>query len=80
MYTDRPGIQLKAFTTLLEIAGKAKVTRFADTSLEAVNKYAADWKLTVEEKRDLLRVLHGALVSDGRVDAAAEVSGFPAPG
>jgi len=72
-YHDRPEIQLLTFTTVLEIAGQSGTTKFVDTSLETVEKYAEVWKLDVEKKRDLLRTLHKALLADGRADTAFEV-------
>ncbi|KAI6221619.1 Eukaryotic translation initiation factor 3 subunit M [Aphelenchoides besseyi] len=73
LYAERPQIGLLILKRILEIAGKAEVTQMVDTSLEAVEKYATDWKLTVEDKRELLRVLHHALIVDNRADSAFEV-------
>jgi translation initiation factor 3 subunit M len=58
---------------LLEISGKAGITQFVDVSLPTVEGYVAEWRLRVEQKRELLRNLHSALTADKRTDAAFEV-------
>ncbi|CAD5220728.1 unnamed protein product [Bursaphelenchus okinawaensis] len=73
MYTDRPKLQLSVFKALVKIAGQARITKFTDTSIDQVENYVKALGLDVEGKRDLLRVLHKALLADARHDAAAEV-------
>jgi hypothetical protein len=62
------------FKALLEIAGRAELTKFVDVSLSTVQQHIADWGLNVEQKREVLRNLHTALVADKRTNVAFEVS------
>lgn len=73
LFTDRPEFQLFTFKTLLEIAGQANITNSIDVSLETVEQHIAEWKLNVEDKREILRRLHNALISDKRTNTAFEV-------
>jgi translation initiation factor 3 subunit M len=73
LFTDRPEFQLLTFKTLLEIAGQANITNSIDLSLETVEEHIAEWKLNVEERREILRRLHNTLILDKRTNFAFEV-------
>ena len=73
LYPDRPDVRFIVYKRLLEIAGSAHVTNFIDTSLEQTRCYADEWALDVEQRRQLLRTLHNALLEDASADAAFQV-------
>lgn len=73
-YNDRPKLQVSTYKNLLKMCGQARLTKFITTDLKEVEALTDAWNLSVEEKRDILRILHTVLIDDDRADAAADVS------
>jgi|UniRef100_A0AC35GSB2 translation initiation factor 3 subunit M len=72
-YDQHPSLKFSIYKVLVELTGRAKLTKFLDISTSTLNSYFSEWKLTVEQQREVLRVLHAALLSDNRPQQAAEV-------
>ncbi|KAH7729366.1 COP9/Signalosome and eIF3 complex-shared subunit 1 [Aphelenchoides avenae] len=72
-YNDRPSLQASTYKNLLKMCGKAKLTKFIPTDLKEVDALTKTWNLAVEDKREILRILHTVLIEDDRADAAADV-------
>lgn len=69
-----PKLQLIEFKHLLALSGRTRLTQSLEVgTVEKINEYSALWGLNVEQKRELLRLLHTALTQDQRQDCAAEV-------
>lgn len=76
-YNDRPSLQASTYKNLLKMCGKAKLTKFIPTDLKEVDALTKTWNLAVEDKREILRILHTVLIEDDRADAAADVRSLP---
>lgn len=76
-YNDRPSLQASTYKNLLKMCGKAKLTKFIPTDLKEVDALTKTWNLAVEDKREILRILHTVLIEDDRADAAADVRSCP---
>lgn len=72
-YEAHPNMKIFIFKVLLQLAGKAKITELIDLKSTTIDTYIKNWKLSVEEQIELLRILHHALLEDGRGRDAAEV-------
>ena len=72
-YDQHPTIKSFIFKILVELAGRAHLTKSFDTSLSTLKKSFEEWELQVDEQREILRILHTALLADGRTKQAAEV-------
>uniref|UniRef100_A0A915CNF9 PCI domain-containing protein n=1 Tax=Ditylenchus dipsaci TaxID=166011 RepID=A0A915CNF9_9BILA len=72
-HADQPELQIIELVHLLKLCGRAHLTSFLDTSAEKIDEYAVKWRLSLDQKRELLRLWHSSLLEDGRHDAAAEV-------
>jgi hypothetical protein len=72
-YDQHPSLKFSIYKVLVELTGRAKLTKFLDISTSTLNSYFSEWKLTVEQQREVLRILHAALLSDNRPQQAAEV-------
>ena len=73
-HNGMPKLQLIEFKYLLELSGRAHLTQSLEVgNIEKINEYSALWALNVEQKREILRLLHTALIQDQRHDCAAEV-------
>uniref|UniRef100_A0AC34G6T7 Uncharacterized protein n=1 Tax=Panagrolaimus sp. ES5 TaxID=591445 RepID=A0AC34G6T7_9BILA len=74
-YDQHPSLKFSIYKVLVELTGRAKLTNFLDISTSALNLSFSEWKLTltVEQQREVLRILHAALLADNRPQQAAEV-------
>lgn len=61
------------YVTLVTLCGRARIIGDLDTSNEKVNEYIKRWSLDQNQQRNLLRLIHWALINDGRADQAAKV-------
>lgn len=55
------------------MCGRARLTNFIDVDLKTVEEHAQRWQLNTDKKREVLRLIHVALINDCRPDAAEEV-------
>ncbi|VDN49765.1 unnamed protein product [Gongylonema pulchrum] len=60
------------YVALVTLCGRARIIGDLDTSNEKVNEYIRRWSLNRNEQRTLLRLIHWALINDGRADQAAK--------
>lgn len=67
-------MQHALYVTLVALCGRARIIGDLDTSTEKVNEYINRWSLDQKQQRSLLRLIHWALIRDGRADQAAKVS------
>lgn len=58
------------------MCGRACLTNFIDVDVAIIDEYVQKWGLNKDEKREVLRLLHVALLHDSRPDVAAEVNIF----
>lgn len=72
-FNKHPRVQHSVFVALVVLCGRARLIGDLDTSTEQLNEYFKKWSLQTEQKRSLLRLIHGALINDGRSDQAAKV-------
>ncbi|VDN29749.1 unnamed protein product [Gongylonema pulchrum] len=65
-------VQHMLYVALVTLCGRARIIGDLDTSNEKVNEYIRRWSLNRNEQRTLLRLIHWALINDGRADQAAK--------
>lgn len=73
-FNKHPRVQHALYVALVALCGRARIIGDLDTSTEKVNEYISRWSLDQKQQRSLLRLIHWALIHDGRADQAAKVS------
>ncbi|VBB29408.1 unnamed protein product [Acanthocheilonema viteae] len=70
--SNHPRVQYALYVALVALCGRARIIGDLDTSTEKVNEYISRWSLDQKQQRSLLRLIHWALIHDGRADQAAK--------
>ncbi|OZC11580.1 PCI domain protein [Onchocerca flexuosa] len=71
-FNKHPRVQHALYLALVALCGRARIIGDLDTSTEKVNEYINRWSLDQKQQRSLLRLIHWALIHDGRADQAAK--------
>ncbi|VDK67864.1 unnamed protein product [Litomosoides sigmodontis] len=71
-FNKHPRVQHALYVALVSLCGRARIIGDLDTSTEKVNEYISRWSLDQKQQRSLLRLIHWALIHDGRADQAAK--------
>ncbi|EJD74978.1 hypothetical protein LOAG_17795 [Loa loa] len=71
-FNKHPRVQHALYVALVALCGRARIIGDLDTSTEKVNEYISRWSLDQKQQRSLLRLIHWALIKDGRADQAAK--------
>ncbi|VDO20909.1 unnamed protein product [Brugia timori] len=71
-FNKHPRVQHSLYIALVALCGRARIIGDLDTSTEKVNEYISRWSLDQKQQRSLLRLIHWALIHDGRADQAAK--------
>ncbi|VDN07582.1 unnamed protein product [Thelazia callipaeda] len=71
-FNKHPQVQHYLYVALVTLCGRARIIGDLDTSNEIVEQYIKRWSLNQKQQRNLLRLIHGALINDERADQAAK--------
>jgi len=72
-FSTQPAVQHRLYMALLTLCSRAHLMTDLPADVDTLKKHIANWKLSTEQQRKLLRQVHEALLSNQRADEAAKV-------
>ncbi|CAD6199391.1 unnamed protein product [Caenorhabditis auriculariae] len=72
-YPNYPDIQQMIYKSLVGMCAESRLIGELDCNIEHLNQQFSQWNMPVEGQRELLRMVHHALLIDERADQAAKV-------
>ncbi|CAB3406365.1 unnamed protein product [Caenorhabditis bovis] len=72
-YSNFKKIQAMTYKALVEMCAESRLIGELDCDIETLNEKFAYWETPVEGQREILRLVHNALLNDHRPDQAAKI-------